>query len=86
MTDTGATKRASADQPLADAQRNKYRLLAEKAGLEAGMHVLEIGCGWGGFALYAAQELGCDSDFEMWTPEYGWWLDKRKNNLVDLKK
>lgn len=50
---------ASADQPLADAQRNKYRLLAEKAGLEAGMHVLEIGCGWGGFAIFAAQELGC---------------------------
>ena len=23
------------------------------------MHVLEIGCGWGGFALYAAGELGC---------------------------
>ncbi len=25
-------------------------------------------------------------DFEMWTPEYGWWLEKRKNNLVGLKK
>jgi 2,4-dienoyl-CoA reductase-like NADH-dependent reductase (Old Yellow Enzyme family) len=36
--------------------------------------------------VHAAQELGCDSDFEMWTPEYGWWLDKRKNNLVGLKK
>ena len=38
------------------------------------------------WALHAAQELGCDADFEMWTPEYGWWLDKRKNNLVDIKK
>lgn len=38
------------------------------------------------WALHAAQELGCDADFAMWTPEYGWWLDKRKNNLVDLKK
>jgi cyclopropane-fatty-acyl-phospholipid synthase len=46
-------------QPLADAQRNKYRLMAERAGLKAGMHVLEIGSGWGGFALYAAGELGC---------------------------
>ncbi len=36
--------------------------------------------------VHAAQELGCDGDFEMWTPEYGWWLDKRKNNLVGLKK
>lgn len=33
------------------------------------------------WALHAAQELGCDGDFEMWTPEYGWWLEKRKNNL-----
>jgi cyclopropane-fatty-acyl-phospholipid synthase len=47
------------DQSLADAQRNKYRLIAEGAGLTAGMHVLEIGSGWGGFALYAAGELGC---------------------------
>ncbi|HUG46948.1 MAG TPA: cyclopropane-fatty-acyl-phospholipid synthase family protein [Candidatus Limnocylindria bacterium] len=50
---------ASPEQSLADAQRNKYRLLAERAGLQAGQHVLEIGCGWGGFALYAAGELGC---------------------------
>ena len=47
------------DQSLADAQRNKYRLIAEGAGLRRGMHVLEIGSGWGGFALYAAGELGC---------------------------
>ena len=50
---------ASEDQPLADAQRNKYRQLAANAGLRAGQHVLEIGTGWGGFALYAAGELGC---------------------------
>ena len=49
----------SPDQTLADAQRNKYRLMAEGAGLRAGQHVLEIGSGWGGFALYAAGELGC---------------------------
>jgi len=47
------------DQSLADAQRSKYRRIAEGAGLRAGMHVLEIGSGWGGFALYAAGELGC---------------------------
>ena len=37
------------------------------------------------WALHAAQELGCDNAFDMWTPEYGWWLDKRKNNLTDRK-
>ncbi len=50
---------AAPDQSLADAQRNKYRLMAEGAGLMRGQHVLEIGTGWGGFALYAAGELGC---------------------------
>ncbi|HET7495865.1 MAG TPA: cyclopropane-fatty-acyl-phospholipid synthase family protein [Candidatus Limnocylindrales bacterium] len=49
----------SPDQSLADAQRNKYRVIAERAGLRRGDHVLEIGSGWGGFALYAAGELGC---------------------------
>jgi len=46
-------------QSLADAQRHKYRLMAQHVGLAAGMHVLEIGTGWGGFALYAAGQLGC---------------------------
>lgn len=47
------------DQQLSDAQINKYRTLADHVGLEPGMRVLEIGCGWGGFAHYAAQERGC---------------------------
>jgi len=50
---------ATPEQSLADAQRNKYRIIAERAGLVPGMHVLEIGSGWGGFALYAAGELDC---------------------------
>jgi cyclopropane-fatty-acyl-phospholipid synthase len=50
---------ATPDQSLAEAQRNKYRIVAANAGLAAGQHVLEIGTGWGGFALYAAGELGC---------------------------
>jgi cyclopropane-fatty-acyl-phospholipid synthase len=51
---------ASPHQSLADAQRNKYRLIADHAGLRPGMTVLEIGCGWGGFAEYAASERDCD--------------------------
>jgi len=47
------------DAALETAQRHKYARLAAKAGLEPGMHVLEIGCGWGGFAEYAAGDLGC---------------------------
>jgi cyclopropane-fatty-acyl-phospholipid synthase len=50
---------ATPAQSLADAQRNKYARIAEGAGLRRGDHVLEIGGGWGGFAMYAARELGC---------------------------
>ena len=50
---------ATPDQTLADAQRHKYARMAERAGLARGQHVLEIGTGWGGFALYAAGQLGC---------------------------
>ncbi len=49
----------SRDQSLEDAQREKFRAIAELAGLQGGENVLEIGGGWGGFALYAAGELGC---------------------------
>ena len=46
-------------QALERAQLAKYRLVATKAGLRPGSHVLEIGCGWGGFAEVAASEFGC---------------------------
>ena len=41
---------------LADAQAAKYQRIVASLGLRAGMHVLEIGCGWGGFAMYAARQ------------------------------
>ncbi len=44
---------------LSDAQRAKYRRVAELAGLGQGRHVLEIGCGWGGFAELAAGDFDC---------------------------
>ncbi|NIR43716.1 MAG: class I SAM-dependent methyltransferase [Gemmatimonadetes bacterium] len=47
------------DASLLEAQLAKYRRLAEKARLRPGEHVLEIGCGWGGFAEFAAREYGC---------------------------
>lgn len=47
------------DEELESAQLRKYRRLAMKAGIQPEHHVLEIGCGWGGFAEYAAREIGC---------------------------
>jgi cyclopropane-fatty-acyl-phospholipid synthase len=49
----------SPSDTLEQAQEAKYRRLAEKARIGAGDHVLEIGCGWGGFAIFAASTYGC---------------------------
>jgi cyclopropane-fatty-acyl-phospholipid synthase len=48
-----------ADQPLEEAQTRKFEWLADRLGLAAGHHVLDIGCGWGAFALFAARWRGC---------------------------
>jgi len=40
---------------LEEAQRAKCRLIAAKLGLKPGQKVLDIGCGWGGLAVYLAQ-------------------------------
>ncbi|MEM8988149.1 MAG: cyclopropane-fatty-acyl-phospholipid synthase family protein [Pseudomonadota bacterium] len=53
-----SAKFAHPGQDLADAQTNKYRALAESIDLKPGERVLEIGSGWGGFAEYAAREVG----------------------------
>jgi len=45
-------------ESLEAAQRAKYANLVEMMGARPGDHVLEIGCGWGGFAEYAAGERG----------------------------
>src|SRR3954451_4492187 len=50
---------APGDNDLAAAQTRKYKALAEAADIQPSHHVLEIGCGWGGFAEFAAKEIGC---------------------------
>lgn len=44
---------------LFDAQKRKLESICHRLEIGAGDHVLEIGSGWGGFALYAARERGC---------------------------
>lgn len=51
-----ATPQTTLDQ----AQKAKQLALAHGLGLREGHHLLEIGCGWGGFALFAAQNFGCN--------------------------
>jgi cyclopropane-fatty-acyl-phospholipid synthase len=45
---------------LDDAQEAKLDLICKKMGLKSGMKVLDIGCGWGGFAKYAAEKYGAN--------------------------
>ncbi len=45
---------------LDQAQENKLALTCTKLGLKPGMRVLDIGCGWGGWAKYAAEHYGVD--------------------------
>ena len=45
-------------ESLEKAQTAKYASMVDQMGAEPGDHVLEIGCGWGGFAEYAAKERG----------------------------
>jgi cyclopropane-fatty-acyl-phospholipid synthase len=45
-------------ESLETAQRRKYAAMVDQIGVREGDHVLEIGCGWGGFAEYAAKERG----------------------------
>ena len=43
---------------LQDAQTKKYSQMCDEIGVKEGDHILEIGCGWGGFAEYAAGQRG----------------------------
>lgn len=47
------------DASLRDASIAKYERMAALLALEPGDHLLEIGTGWGGFAIHAARRFGC---------------------------
>ena len=47
------------DDSLADAQACKMQRIVDQADIRPDHHVLEIGCGWGGFAVFVARQTGC---------------------------
>lgn len=59
MTYSAALFEGESDRTLEQAQIAKYERILRRLDVRAGDHVLEIGCGWGGFAQYAARTRGC---------------------------
>ncbi|MCL4154952.1 UNVERIFIED_CONTAM: hypothetical protein GTU68_061144, partial [Idotea baltica] len=53
-----SAKFVSPSMTLQEAQTAKYAAICDEIGVQAGDRILEIGCGWGGFAEYAATERG----------------------------
>lgn len=45
---------------LDEAQENKLDVICQQLDLQSGQHVLDIGCGWGSFAQYAAENYGVE--------------------------
>ena len=50
----------NSDMTLEQAQTAKKRHIASKLQLQPGMNVLDIGCGWGGMAMYLAEQFSCN--------------------------
>lgn len=80
----------NAQQSLEEAQREKWKALAQNLELKKEDHLLEIGTGWGGFACYAAKEFGLKITTITISQEqhkYALELFKREGveNLIDLK-
>ena len=53
-----SAKFVTGQESMEAGQIEKYKSMVDQMGVQRGDHVLEIGCGWGGFAEYAAKERG----------------------------
>ncbi|MDT0304729.1 cyclopropane-fatty-acyl-phospholipid synthase family protein [Streptomonospora wellingtoniae] len=76
----------SDDASLEQAQYDKHDLVARKLGLEEGMRLLDVGCGWGGMVMHAAREYGVKALGVTLSKEQAEWASKRiaQEGLTDL--
>lgn len=71
---------------LDEAQVNKLDLICRKLALKPGMTVLELGCGWGGFARFAAERYGCHvTAYNISTEQVAYARERTKHLPVDIR-
>jgi cyclopropane-fatty-acyl-phospholipid synthase len=90
MTYSSAWFGGDLSHSLEAAQNAKYARIAEMAGITSEHHVLEIGCGWGGFCAWAAREIGCHvTAVTISSAQHGYAQDRIRaeglDHLVDIR-
>jgi cyclopropane-fatty-acyl-phospholipid synthase len=75
-----------ADATLEEAQATKFELVARKLGLQPGMRLLDVGCGWGGMVMHAAREHGVKALGVTLSAEQASWAQRaiKEAGLSDL--
>ena len=71
---------------LDEAQERKLDLVCRKLALEPGMTVLELGCGWGGFARFAAERYGCAvTAYNISEQQVAWARENNRGLPVEIR-
>ncbi len=80
---------ADPEEDLEQAQTRKYQQLLASLGASPGQHILEVGCGWGGFAEHAARQGYRVTGVTLSTEQLAWAqkriVDAGLDDLVDLR-
>ena len=76
----------TAEATLEEAQNHKYDLVAQKIGLQPGMRLLDVGCGWGGMVRFAARHYGVKALGVTLSKEQAYWAQEaiEREGLSDL--
>ena len=71
---------------LEEAQASKYDLVARKLALEPGQRLLDVGCGWGGMVMHAAENYGVKALGVTLSEQQAEWAQKAiaERGLADL--
>lgn len=67
------------------AQEAKLELVARKIGLRPGMRVLDLGCGWGGFASFAAARGATVVAYTVSKEQVAWIQERYRDLAIDVR-